>query len=509
MATSRKDFTQRQLTVCLALLVLLFPGWSSPAAAQQGTTTTNAPTQPAMKVPDIPATFKHPGLLNNMEELQFIKQKIQAGEEPWKSAFDQMKETKYASLNYKPHPHENVSMGILGKGGGPGGVYDEDDDVIAAYTQALMWIFTDNEQYAKNAVEIFNAWTILQGSGGAGWYLQPSWAGSLWPEAAELIRATYPKWSADDIAKFSAMLDRAILPVLHNQMAYGNRELSVCNALVAIGVFNNDRAAFTEGITHWVSYVPCWIYLTSDGPTPRKADYWLTSPSDDDLAKIDAGLFPDVKQSWIYSDQTTFTYDIKRKLGNDNGMARKPTLDLWNEAPPEAYVDGLCAETYRDLGHCDLGFSQMINVAEIAWHQGIDLYGLEAKRITAFMEFENFLRIGVPIPAQYYSVNPSGIGPSTFEIAYNHYHNRMGVDLPKTEALIQLLRPCLKQVPITPFGWDYLKMVPGVRAGGMGGPANLDTAWEALTHAELNAKGNLPAETGAVAGTTAPGAGPH
>ena len=458
---------------------------------------TAAPDQPAMKVPHIPATFKHPGLLNSKEELQFIKQKIQAGVEPWKSAFDQMKAIKYASLTYKPHPHVTASSGFLGKGGGPGGAYDENDDSIAAYTQALMWIFTDNEQYAQNAVDILNAWSILQTHGGPNWYLETAWEGSMWAEGAELIRATYPKWSADDIAKFSAMLDRAYLPLLHNQLSYGNRELAVCNAMVSIGVFNNDRAAFAEGLNHWVSYVPCWIYLTDDGPTPKKPDYWLTSPSNDDLAQMDEGLFPDVKQSWIYTDLAAFMKE--NKLGNDHGMVKEDLGGLWYHAPATAYVDGLCAETFRDLGHCDLGFCQMINTAEIAWHQGIDLYGMNAKRITAFMELEASLHTDNPLANAFTSVKP-GVG-GTFEIAYNHYHNRMGMDLPKTEALIQLLRPCLQKVPIVTPGWCHMDAVPGLQAANIPGPAVLDIAWESLTHAELNAKGNLPVGNGAATGT--------
>ena len=440
----------------------------------------------------VPATFKHPGLLNSMEELQFIKQKITAVEEPWKSAFEQMKGSKWADLKYTPHPHETCCSGFFGAGGGAGGTFDESDDANAAYTQALMWIFTDNEQYAQNAVKILNAWQILQGHGGGNWWLQAAWEGSEWPEAAELIRATYPKWSPDDIAKFSAMLDRAYLPVLHKQMGYGNRELAACNAMMAIGVFNNDRAAFAEGMAHWVSYVPCWIYMTSDGPAPRKADYWLTSPSNDDLAKMDAGLFPDVKQSWIYYDLDA--YMKANKLGNDRGIANKSQDDLWNNAPPATYVDGLCEETFRDLGHCELGFSQMINAAEIAWHQGIDLYALDDKRITAFMELQSFLRMGDPIPKAFYSIQATGLN-GTYEIAYNHYHNRMGMELPKTDALIQqFLRPCLKKEMIVSPGFCKMRTEVGLRADKITYPTDLDTAWEAMTHAELNAKGNLPAE---------------
>jgi len=500
----------------LAPLVLLLPGFT--AAAQQAAATPKAkPSAPAasaspspsvlevpkpgpLNLPPIPAKFVHPGLLNSMEELQFIKKKIAAGEEPWKTTFEQMKGTTYASLTYTPHPHLTTTAGILARGGLEGGFYDLDDDTVAAYTQALMWIFTDNEQYAQNAVNILNAWNIFNGEQGIIWYLGSSWHSSIWCESAELIRSTYPKWSPGDIAKFSAMLDRAFMPVLHNQMGYGNRELSVCNGLMAIGVFNNDRAAFAEGLSHWVSYVPCWIYLKTDGTAPRTANYWLSSPSDDELAKMDEGLFPDVKKSWIYSDQTTFTYDIKKKMGNDNGMARKPTLDLWNGAPPEAFVDGLCAETFRDLGHCDLGYSQLINVAEIAWHQGIDLYGLEAKRITAFMEFENWLRTADTIPEQYYRVIPSGLG-FTFEIGYNHYHNCMGMDLPNTKKLIELSRPYYKEQPLVLSGGCYMRLKPGIRASTMSGPAGLDVCWEALTHAELNAKGNMPAASVAAQGT--------
>ncbi len=464
------------------------------------------PADAADPAVQVPAKFKHPGLLNSLEELQLVKRKIEAGEEPWKSAFEQMKASKFAALKYKPHPRENVSAGILGAGGAAGGAYDLSEDSIAAYTQALMWICTDNEQHAKNAVSILNAWNIFQCRGRANWYLGSAWDAAQWAEGAELIRATYPKWSPDDIAKFSAMLDRAYLPVLHNQMAYGNRELSVCNGLVAIGVFNNDRAAFAEGVHHWVSYVPCWIYLSKDGPTPRKPDYWLTSPNHEELAKMDAGLFPDVKQSWIYSDETTFTKAIKNKLGNDHAMLENGDMDLlWSHAPASAYVDGLCAETFRDLGHCDLGLAQMINTAEIAWHQGMDLYSPESKRITAFMELQSFLRIGDPIPKVFYSVQPTGM-TMTFEIAYNHYHNRMGMNLPKTEALIQqVFRPCLAKVPDIPKGWCCIRPDPGLRANQIAGPAVLDISWEALTHAELNAKGNMPAGSGAAPGTPPPG----
>lgn len=431
---------------------------------------------PRLPVPEPPAKFRHPGLLNSLEELQSIRAKIEAGKEPWKSGFEQMKKSNYASLDYKPKPVEISSSGILGKGGDAGGAKSESKDSKAAYTMALMWMFTGDERYAQKAVEIMNAWKIFNGHAGANWYLQASWAGSVWPNAAEIIRATYPGWSKEEISDFSAMLNRAYLPELHNRMAYGNRELSTINALVAIGVFNNDRAAFFEGISHWVSYVPCWIYLKEDGPLPHLPDYWKYSPSNEELAKLGADLYPDPAKAW-------FSQTVK-VIGDDHTSLEKGDIrEQWNGAP--LFDDGMCSETFRDLAHCDLGFASLIYTAEIAWHQGIDLYAIHAKRIMAFMEFHSDLRTGENLPHVYYRVQFNSINP-TWEAAYNHYHNRMGYDLPKTAEFIKrAIRPNLNKefsVPSTPL---FIYPEPGVRADKIMWPCTLQMAWETMTHAEL------------------------
>ena len=71
----------------------------------------------------------------------------------------------------------------------------------------------------------------------------------------------------------------------------------------------------------------------------------------------------------------------------------------------------------------------------------------------------------------------------------------MGMELPKTDALIQqFLRPCLKKEMIVSPGFCKMRTDVGLRADKITYPTVLDTAWEAMTHAELNAKGNLPDE---------------
>ena len=460
---------------CLALV--LAPG----LYAETAPTNPAAPTAQASQVPPagplnlppIPEKFVHPGLLNNMEELQSIKKKIAAGEEPWKSAFEAMKNSKWASLKYKAKPLETM---IAAKSG------DKNCDALAAYTQTLMWIFTDNEQYAQNAMAILNGWSVQKNIEPDSWCLLETPA--AFAEGAELLKATYPKWQAEDVAKFSAMLDRVYLPVLHSRMAYGGKEFAVIYAMMAIGVFNDDRGAFDEALSHFVSYLPCYIYLQEDGPKPKLSNYWLSSPSDEELAKLDSSLFPNPADAW---------YSVKRTDVEDSNLLESADLDrLWSGAMPQAYVDGLGAEMFSTKGGMALSdgaFVSLSHALEVAWHQGVDLYTPNTKRVTAFMELYSHLRLRMDesIPLAFYGVMP-GTMYATWEAAYNHYHYRKGLDLPWTSELIdKAIRPCLSEAPVTTAWWTYVPAAPtGLRATDILYPALGNCAWETLTHGDLD-----------------------
>ncbi len=475
--------------ICAAMLAVTMSGTS----ARAGDPATGNPELGIQGNPKIlvPKTFKHPGLINSLDELQRVKKKIAAGEESWKTAFEQMKNSRFASLKYKPKPHETVSSGFLGAGAAQGGAADLNDDAIAAYTHALMWVFTDNPEHADKAVEILNSWVVLKKHLGGNWYMTTQWSGGMFPLGAEIIRATYPKWKSEDIAKFSNMLSTAFLPALHNRLAYGNRHFGAINAMMAIGIFNNDRAAVAEAMHRWISYVPCWIYMKEDGPEPIKPDYFIKNIPNDVLAKMNDGLFSDIKESWIYQDEKILAFMKENKLGDDRtGLMKYDKDNAWNRAPDDAFVDGLCAETFRDLGHCDLGFYQLIDTAEMAWHQGIDLYSIYAKRLVAFMELHAYLRVGEPVPKVFYRVQELGM-PYTYEIAYNHFHNRLRMDLPNTRMLLEKgLRPLLAKPMVVSPGWAYVVPDSGLRASQVN-PAAMSLAWETLTHADIDAPGTV------------------
>lgn len=468
------------LSLCLAAAVTAN---AQPAPTAPGAET---PSLRKVKLPPLPAAFKHPGLLHSREELEFTKKKIAAGEEPWKSAFEQMKTSPWADRDYKPKKgRETIRSGFNGTGAAEGGVADASRDAKTAYTQALMWAYTGDAQYARNATEILNNWSVLRENRGGNWYLQAAWLSTMLTNAAEIIRHTWPEWKKDDIARFSVMLNEAFLPIFHNRPAYGNRLFSVSYAMMAIGVFNEDRAAFTEGMHRWVSYVPCFIYLKSDGPTPIRPDFLLTTPTNDELAALN----PDpASKAWLYREKEVLEMMKENKLGDDISLYRNPhdpeiASRHWNNAPDEAYVDGLCAETFRDLGHCDLALAGIAGSAEIAWHQGIDLYSLEAKRLVAFLELQSTLRVSEAIPPVFFRVK--GTPATTVDLAYNHYHNRMGLDLPVTRQFLEkAVRPCLKKEVRGAPGWSWVPVEPGVRAENMVWPITTNAAWETLTHVQ-------------------------
>jgi hypothetical protein len=260
-------------------------------------------------------------------QLDFLKAKIAAGEQPWTGIADALKRQSFASLTYRAKPVPEV---ICGSYSNPSvGCADEWRDGMAAYAQALLWYVTGNEDYARNAVAIMNAWSsTLKGHSNSNGPLQQGWAGATWPRGAEIIRHTYDGWAPADIERFETMLRTQYLPgVINGSGANGNWELTMIDAAIGIGVFLDDKAAFDKAVTMWRERVPAYFYMASDGPKP------VPSPR-----------------------------------GSTN----------WQGAT--VYMDGIAQETCRDLTHTQYGIASTMYVAETALIQGIDLYKEQEQR---------------------------------------------------------------------------------------------------------------------------------
>ncbi|MGX1885841.1 alginate lyase family protein [Streptomyces sp. NPDC055287] len=343
-----------------------------------------------------PATFTHPGVTVSRGQLDFTRDKVKAGAQPWKGAFDQMMASKYASLTRTPKPRAVVECGSYSNPNN--GCTDEREDAIAAYTLSLAWYITRDNRYAQKSIEIMDAWSgVIKDHTNSNAPLQTGWAGSSWPKAAEIIRYTATGWPQDRIERFRTMLRTAYLPeVINGSHSNGNWELSMTEAAIGIAVFLEDRTSYDRAVTKFRGRVPAYIYLTSDGALPKAAP--------------GSGLDTRDEIVRYWQGQTTF-------------------------------VNGLTQETCRDFTHTGYGLSAIAHIAETSRIQGQDLYPEVAERLRHALGFQAKYELGEAPPSWLCGGTlHRGLGPVT-EVGFNALHQRMGYAMTNTRTLTERGRP--------------------------------------------------------------------
>ncbi|MBN8579187.1 MAG: alginate lyase family protein [Anaerolineae bacterium] len=338
-------------------------------------TSTPIPTRVPFRARVPGSPFVHPGALNSQADLDFVKAQIAAGQNPWARAFNEMKTYAIRNKNTTTAPMTESAQKLDGR---------------RAYANALAWYYTGDVKYAKNAIGILNVWgTTFEGYPTADGQnqLQGGWIGSLLGPAAEIMRG-YSGWDPADMAKVQTMFREKFYPVLNTPSTWnGNVDLTQIDAMLSIAVFNDDEAEFNLGLQRMEARFPAYFYLKSDGGVPA--------------------------------------------IAGDGGDINK----FWNN--PTLWVDGLTQETCRDNGHhTQFGLASALHAAEVAWNQGVDVYGQHSDRFVAAMEL---------MATQLLTGNMQGTCVNNFttsdlydtwEVGYNHYHNRMGIELPNTYTLI-------------------------------------------------------------------------
>lgn len=176
-------------------------------------------------VAQAPTTFVHPGVLLDQNQLEFIKDKVNSGEEQWTNAYQAMLQSPLAALNREPSPTATVECGPEST---PDiGCTAETEDALAAYAMSLAWYISGSAQYAEKAISYMNAWAgTVKAHTDSNAPLQAGWAGATWPRAAEIIRYSNAGWPNEDITNFENMLRNVYLPeVIVGSNSNGNWEL--------------------------------------------------------------------------------------------------------------------------------------------------------------------------------------------------------------------------------------------------------------------------------------------
>jgi hypothetical protein len=206
-----------------------------------------------------PKPFVHPSVHNTSQELERIKYRVKY--EPTSAArmgWDDMTNSSLASLSYQHVPYSNVV--VKGSGTTPSETQFRNDGQ-AAYAMALQWVVTGNNQYRDKALAILSDWSATfvllspdVGTSTSQLQLESAWYAPVLVAAADIMRYYnngVAGWNTNDIARFDAMLNYLYSLAFQASDNENNWGASGALALMAVGVYQENRTRFNTGVQTW------------------------------------------------------------------------------------------------------------------------------------------------------------------------------------------------------------------------------------------------------------------
>lgn len=130
------------------------------------------------------------------------------------------------------------------------------------------------------------------------------------------------------------------------------------------------------------------------------------------------------------------------RLGEGNGAIENYLNDF-----------GECQESGRDQLHVHMGLGFLGCACEMAWKQGVDLYGASKNRLALGFEYTAKYNLGEEVPFEtfksvegryhYKSISKRGRGRfrPIYERIVHHYHRRKGLKMPHSRKVAAQIRP--------------------------------------------------------------------
>jgi Alginate lyase len=219
-------------------------------------------------------SFAHPGGVFNKDDLPKIIARISHGSPMMKKAYANL--SAWTPLNYKPNAKSGLNIGW----NDPGGMKDQKaliDDSQQAYLQALMFVLSHNECYARNVLAIVNAWsTINTYAKGKNMPLEFAWSQASMARGMELVKYTYKNYCKEGVPiekRYIAWLDKVVMPQLNQHISWTNNwVVSIAAARMQIAIFRDDRKTFYDAIADYKRYLPMLINPSTGLPTEVARD---------------------------------------------------------------------------------------------------------------------------------------------------------------------------------------------------------------------------------------------
>jgi hypothetical protein len=204
----------------------------------------------------------------------------------------------------------------------------------------------------------------------------------------------YPRWRAEDFARFKTMMLTVFYPMNHEFLIghngakidhyWANWDLANVAAMMSIGVLADRRDIYSEAIEY---------FKHGAGNGSIEHTVWMLCP---------------------------------------NGL-------------------GQVQESGRDQGHTMLDISLLGVICQTAWNQGDDLFGYEDNRVLRGAEYAAQYNLGEDVPYEHYTnsdVTQSVISNASrgdhrpiWELLYSHYVVLKGLEAPHVQAFAQQVRP--------------------------------------------------------------------
>jgi hypothetical protein len=297
--------------------------------------------------------FIHPGALHTQADFDRVKALIAANDPVIIQAYNKLKANEYAQSTVTTYPTERIV-----RGGGSGENYmNAARGGAMAYQNALRWKLSGEVAHAEKAIQVLNAWA--NGCNSVGGDTNQSLASGLYgyafANAAELMR-DYEGWRPSDFKKFKEWMLTVWYPRCidflrrrHETWSQGTpghywSNWGLCNvvAVMSIGILCDDVFIYNQGLSY---YKHDQVGNFSDEPV---------NPMDNrGLTEFLGNLVPVVHA------------DDRGTLG---------------------YL-GQMQESGRDQGHALMALGLAVDICQVGWSQGDDLFAFMDNRLVAGVEY--------------------------------------------------------------------------------------------------------------------------
>lgn len=252
-------------------------------------------------------------------------------------------------------------------------------DPVVAHREALEWAMTGNQANADVAIKILNAWS-------------------------------------------STLQSIKTFDMPQQKLATGVCLAQLCNAaelLVHGGPDGKSSGWSTDDIQKFKAMLQI-PYATMKGFQSGYNGNWDMIMTD---SMMSMGVFLD--------DHAMFDEALQHYI-----VGTPPNGGLPNYVMPS----GQCQESYRDEGHVQWGLGNAVAICQIAWNQGIDIYGAYDNRLLTGLEYTAKFNLGNDVPYEGKGqISQKGRGSFAYiwEAPYQHYAVVKGLDMPYTKQIVE------------------------------------------------------------------------